>query len=521
MKARFTAPWAVCLAVLLPASAALACQVGDSSCPAPDPCAAYTGTDYGNCRASIPSCPKLTGPPLSACLAHQVALATGTTKTQTSTGVQTGTTTNRATNWTAVKTNDGLFSDQANNNSQAGNIIVQISGNSITTADGTGTFLNQNDAFAAQAALLKACAGTNLSGRTDALCVPTPNDPECTGMSSALGNATTCAQPGPIDPATGKPTCLAYGSYGYGIDEWLVFGQQYFNSLTGCLNVGNAPDATGASANPNQVVSRQNRLQAFSGIVTFPPSAPSPPSPGKGPSTITGKPNTGSLPDSGSTLKVALWKNLSAAIDDGSSSLGYERGELIRRSAEGQTFSTAFSDSPFAESLNKPTRDTVEAALANPSDVTDRVKERKLAEAEKAKTEDAISGPARAPALSDSPAIGGRVAESAAVAVVARAPASVAASGGGGGAGGARAASVGSASVSVEGGSSEASKASDLAAARSLLGEGSAASANESTLFERVSLSYRRHAKGLRSLGDSNTARDLRTMETPAFFKNL
>ena len=43
----------------------------------------------------------------------------------------------------------------------------------------------------------------------------------------------------------------------------------------------------------------------------------------------------------------------------------------------------------------------------------------------------------------------------------------------------------------------------------------------DSSLFERITRSYRRHTPSLKAYDESKTARDVRLTEQPAFFKDL
>ena len=134
-------------------------------------------------------------------------------------------------------------------------------------------------------------------------------------------NATTCAKPGPIDPRTGKKTCLVYGAYGYDINEWLVFAQQYFNAMTGCFAVGDAGDSTGVKADPDKSLGRRNRLDTFSDFASFPPKEISPGKQTSGASTITGKIKDINLNEE----QTVRWKSVADKVDDGAAYIGLEQ----------------------------------------------------------------------------------------------------------------------------------------------------------------------------------------------------
>jgi hypothetical protein len=529
MSIRRAIPWAFAVATLVMNGPARACNVYDVNCnpPPSDPCSfATSAADHATCMLQLPACQaqRLTGPPLTACLQHGMATTGSNTQTSTSTNTSTSTSTNRAVNYSATMTNTSMFDTQVNLNSQTGNVTVQLVdplGTAVNVTDAPGTFLTQKDALDAQGNMLLSCASVNLGGRVDTNCATNPNAPECTGMSAALGNGTTCSAYGPPDPKTGVKPCLSYGAYGYTIDEWFVFGQQFFNGMTGCFLVGDKADSTGASADPNKNFSRANRME-LNAPTADPGLTVGPGIDGTGRSSITGVPGNVNVSGSAtSTIKAVpagFWQTLAAKYDDGAAYLGLERGDLIKQASSGGTFVDVVSSSPFVQSLEEGTKNLVTAALGNPSDTIAGAKEKgaKMAEAaagEGGTARDPASVAAKEPAVTTS---GGPAAsKGASVAAASR---------GGAGAG----AGVGSAASSAT---------HDIDAARALLGGGNTAPAvpgrvkgilaspelgsPEASLFERVTLSYRKHAKDLKAYDESKTARDVRLTEEPAFFKDL
>jgi hypothetical protein len=508
----------------------------DPNCTPPpaDPCAQYAAipADHTACTEAIPKCPGFVGSPLQTCLDHYVAISHGPPPPPPPP-------TNRAVGWQATMTDTTLFDPQANAENQNGAYDVKVdAGGTVQINEGGGKFLDQKDAFASQASMLGACATTSVNGRTDDACAADPNNPECTGLNAALGNATTCSQPGPVDPNTGQPTCLAYGAFGYNVNEWLVFGQQYFNGMAGCFAVGDTADSTGLNPTGDRTRDRGGRLQALTDFAAFPPGTGAGPLEVSGSSTITGQPGKNGVTEA----QTVRWKAVADKVDDGAAYLGLERGALIERAATGQTFLSAFTDSPFAEKLAKTARDLAEAALADPTETLDAVKQRRLAEAGDApaipsspsgssvsQTSTASAeGPSRQPA-SAGPAPA--AASSRAAANPPGAPARTLLEGG--------AAATAPPNPQRTGTTLGANAGnSDLADARALLGTsppGKAAPAapaagsqtspelgsSEASLFERVSLSYRRYTPELRAYEESKTARDVRLTEKPAFFQDL
>jgi hypothetical protein len=538
----------IVISAIFAGGTALACNPVDPNCKSGsgDPCASFLSdaVAYNNCRFSMPRCPGMSGPVLVTCLTNQVHTSAGSTLTATVTATSTSTSTNvnRANNFAATKYEDDLFNDQANNSAQ--NSVLAPAGSTGTAAltgdsVGAGNILTQNDAYGAQNAVITGCAGTNLSGRTDSLCASTPNDPECTGLNSSLGNAATCAQPGPNDPATGKPTCLKYGSFGFSIDEWLVFGQQYYNSLTGCFNVVDASDSTGVNSDTNKLVTRSDRLQAMADFAALPPdSGAAVAAAGANKSTVTGASGASTVSSAGKPQKVPLWQSVSEKFDDGAAVLGYDRGDLVKRSASGQSFAEAFNESPFAATLPRDTRAVVEAALGDPGPTIEKTKEQKFAQAGN-ETSDIShdKNPQSTAVFTGSP-----VAGTAKPASPSNISGAVAVSEGALAANGATRTIASAANASTPPASGRIGREltereiayaraglSGSAAAAAVAGhrptlerpQASPASLVEGTLFERVTLSYRRITPRMKPLDDSKTASDVRDTETPTFFKNL
>jgi hypothetical protein len=372
----------------------------------------------------------------------------------------TSTDTSRATGYVATHINDDLYRLEAITPQQTDQIIP-----------GDHKFIGQGESFGAQSSVLYSCTVTNISGRADGTCSSTPDDPECAGMSRSLANATTCSTP----PAVPGDPCPQYGSAGFTMDEWLVFGQQYYNGMGGCFSAKLGPDKSDA---------RQQNMRNLADFASL-----SAASKGTG-SDISGR--------SGMDLPPFDWQTLAAKVNDGSTYLGLESGELIHGASVGRSFLSIFTESPFAEKLAKDTKTLMKSALDNPSDVMDRVKERKLAASPKDGDEPdpvaQLEGAAgRAPASDAIPAPAAPAGTSALTGTPGGAP------------------KDNDSPTPPE----NANAALAVPAPPQELGN------SEISLFQRVSLAYRHHAPKLKSYDDSKTARDLREMDTPTFFKEL
>ncbi len=375
--------------------------------------------------------------------------------------------------------------------------------------DGDHTFISQADALKAQSDVLLGCTVTNVSGRTDTTCATTPNDPECAGMSNSLSNATSCNNPNP--PGT-QPACQSYGAYGYSLDEWLVFGQQFYNGMSGCFAPKTGVDKTD---------DRHARMQNLTDFASLPSVA-------SGQSSTTGQSNiTGNVQaDTPFVVPLLDWQLVAAKVNDGATFLGLEQGELIHRASTGATFLSAITDSPFAEKLGQDTRQLVEAALADPSDTLKRLQEKKLALAQAQKEKDGEAAEAPIPpsettadrtpasgslpptAASDSKA-GASSGEQPVVQAGPQTPPDLA-----------KAAQLDSSSIVPDSTGSEILTPPEPTIAAENK-SGVEFGNNETSLFDRVSISYRHHAQELSTYGESKTAHDIRILEEPSFFKEL
>lgn len=391
-----------------------------------------------------------------------------------------------------------------------------------------GTFGNQADAFVAHNNLLIACTGTNIEGRLDTLCTTTPNHPECTGLQQSLANGVFCNDPPPPGSPPDAP-CRSYGAYTYTIDEWLVFSQQYYDGMTGCITAKDGVDPHAKAGSGALKSQRAANMTALTDMVSFPPASGDTKKDGSSSSTITGKTK---IVDAETRAKEMMER-----FDDGAQYLGFNKGELILRAYKGESFMTAFSDSPFAEKLSKTIRETVDYALGNPAEKIEKVKEKRVAEIEKKRQE----AEARGETLADDRSLASTItAEPASLAVI---EASAAQKSGLSAAGMKEAIAaagtaappenpaaslrwdgLGRTSLPAGPGSYAAQVQAAEETRKGTEGLASQAALEEDpnlSLFQRVSLSYRRHTPRLKAYQESNTARDIRLTDKPEFFKDL
>lgn len=435
---------------------------------------------------------------------------------------------NRAENWEAKKEDNTLFDEPAGRDTQKGAYTVKLdaTGQMKVYETTNGAFQTQADAFVAHNNVLIGCTGTNINGRTDNLCTLTPNHPECTGLNATLQNAVFCAEPPPPGSPPGTP-CRSFGAYNYTIDEWLVFGQHYYNGMSTCVQAKDGPDKS---------TERRNRMVALTDIASFPGTTPGDLKDGSSASSITGETKV--------VNAETRAKEMMERFDDGAAYLGFNKGELILRAYKGESFITAFSDSPFAEKLAKSLRETVDYALGNPAEPMEKAKEKRVAEIEKKKQEAEAKGEPLEAEGARSLASGDN-----ATGPVAGTGGDNSASGGGSGAsaslhaygqGSPSGAAAGSGSAQINSlrqdgllgktvlsggpgsyGDQPASLSPAAGSAAAGAQAGLSAEPEEASLFQRVKVSYRRYAPQLRAYGESKAARDVRLTDTPEFFRDL
>lgn len=217
---------------------------------------------------------------------------------------------------------------------------------------------NQKDAYTLQSNIMYGCVDKSLNGRTDSACASTPDHPECTGLSKSLGNATVCVEM--FEPAS--LGCKVYGKGGYAMEDWIGFGGQYYDSLKSCASSKTESDKlipTLVSAEQLEMVNFKANGPLGSGVEIF-KSEPK--------SNLTQ--TSSSTTEEGTTLAVQDLEKLIESNPDGASALGYEEGEIIRRAVKGEAYVKVILDSPFAEKLSEPLRARAETAANDPLEAT-------------------------------------------------------------------------------------------------------------------------------------------------------
>lgn len=196
----------------------------------------------------------------------------------------------------------------------------------------------QANAFVMGSNVMGGCVGTNVGGRTDSVCAASPKSPECVGLNQALRNAANCLT---RDDAG---ECTSWGADGFTMTDWMAFSSQYASSMTGCYSTKTRTDAL--------VTPMAGLTEMASGApVTVPTVAPEESSSGISRSTA---------------VNALGWKELSERFPDGSVYLGYENGEIMRRAFAGEPFAAIVNESPFVAKLDRTKRNAVEETLADP-----------------------------------------------------------------------------------------------------------------------------------------------------------
>jgi hypothetical protein len=226
---------------------------------------------------------------------------------------------------------------------------------------------SQKDTFTLQSNLMYGCVDTSLNGRSDDVCQSNPKAPECVGLSASLSNATNCLEYiVPANPALG---CKTYGTAEHPMEDWIAFGNNYFNTLAQCSDTKTSNDTTKKS------------LKSLTEMIAFDPTSPV----GSGPSILSGAQKSGinSSISVGNISDENDWNNLLNKFDDGASRLGYQNGDLIKSAQKKQSFFDVVTSSPFAEDLNVVNRAKIESGIADASFIVERVKANsKLAKSE-------------------------------------------------------------------------------------------------------------------------------------------
>lgn len=266
--------------------------------------------------------------------------------TATSTSTSTATNTNAdkfGKNWKSVKGNEDLLKDKA--------LLDE------GTKDGN---LSQEDAYVLTSNTLYGCVEVAANGRDDEVCKNDPNHPECAGIARALANATNCLEY--FTPAT--LGCKKYGTSEYSLDEWIAVGDQFQNQMVDCANRKKDIDET-------DTVGKLGSLTEMIGASNYLTKLAKGPSM-KGSSLAPGSKVSGSIKLDTKVSSVE-WETLASRIKDGASYLGYQDGDILRASLKGESFSSIVQESPFAQKLNYENRAKLEEGLADSKMISQRV----------------------------------------------------------------------------------------------------------------------------------------------------
>lgn len=266
------------------------------------------------------------------------------TATSTSTSTATNTYAEKfGEKWKSVKGNEDLLKDKA---------MVDEA-----TKDGN---LSQEDAYIMTSNTLYSCVEVAASGRDDEVCKSDPNHPECVGVARALANATNCLEY--FTPAT--LGCKRYGTAEYSLDEWIAVGDQFQSQMVDCANRKENIDKTD---NAGRIESLTEMIGAknYMGKLASGPNM-------KGSSLAPDSKISGSIkPDM--EVSSVEWESLASRIKDGASYLGYQDGDILRASLKGESFSSIVQESPFAQKLNYENRAKLEEGLADSKMISQRV----------------------------------------------------------------------------------------------------------------------------------------------------
>jgi hypothetical protein len=264
-----------------------------------------------------------------------------TTDTDTSTGSTTSTDTSSTAvidNWVAKKNNDAMF--------------TQGSGLENPNAD-----LTQSGSQILQSNTLYNCVETSIEGRKDDLCQKDPNDPECVGLLGALSSATTCKEY--FDPPS--LGCKVYGKGDYSMAEWIAVGEQFHGSMTSCKDFKDDKE------------SKDQDFTNFTEMLTFNPKQLAPDAPSLGGLNLSQSSVSGVIKDESLTVNASGWEDLAGKFTDGASYLGYENGDILRATGQGESYASIVSSSPFAEKLNAVNRQKLDEALEDSKMIATRV----------------------------------------------------------------------------------------------------------------------------------------------------
>jgi hypothetical protein len=227
--------------------------------------------------------------------------------------------------------------------------------------------------------------------------------------------------------------------------------------------------------------------------------------------SASGTPEGSALGDSSITGSSALkanpssWEDLASRFEDGSIHLGYEKGEILKMGFGGSSFDDIVLESPLAASLDLLLHGRVETALTDYRSISENAR---LA---KGNTETEVTAAAGtdtiAPAQATRPVVqlpSKLPAQQSAASLLANARSLAAKTNG-----------------KTDAGRELASVAPVFAASAPMPQQSEIMGTNELSLFQRISTSYRKHAPGMRMLGDTKTSDAIKAMGVPEEFRNL
>jgi hypothetical protein len=153
------------------------------------------------------------------------------------------------------------------------------------------------------------------------------------------------------------------------MEEWMAFGTQFDNALQGC---------GGSQATVNNAVA-DHPLQSLTDMLSYDPTTPTP----TGVTIVT---SGSSSTVSGSVkqeppLKVNAfsWEEAAKKFDDGASVLGYDDGDILRKTGQGESFLDIVTESPFAQNPNEPNQKSLENGINNAGEIAENARERQKA----------------------------------------------------------------------------------------------------------------------------------------------
>lgn len=346
---------------------------------------------------------------------------------------------NRAEEYVAVKKDDQMFRENV------------------------GASATQANSFVMGANVLVDCVSTVVNGRTDAGCAGDSANPECAGLNKIVSNAVTATDCKTKDK-NGK--CIPVD--GYAGEEWFTFAGQYAKTMAACK------DGKDATTKPEfgSLSEMATGKASQAGIILLP---------------------TGASGVTAGTGGSRLAEDLAAQFEDGAIHLGYENGEIMKKTFSGHSFTSIVLESPYGERLAFGTRAQIEEAMANPEPTLEKFR---LAKEEKLEKEDAAED---------------RTAEKN---FFARAIETEKRSRG-------LASTKAPFALQANENSRYENKTPQLPESAFSATTASSESFEEASLFKRVSLSYRKHEGQLKALGDSRTGDAIRAMGTPEVFRGL